>query len=71
MGLLTRKVGHSLQLLFPELSDTYGLGLLALSRCGHTLLVGVGHDLGEVLRVQGVEDVEEVVTRWALAHWVL
>ena len=29
------------------------------------------HDLLEVVRVQGVEDVEEVVTRWSLAGWVL
>ena len=29
------------------------------------------HDLAEVVRVQGVEDVEEVVPWWALTFWVL
>ena len=36
-----------------------------------SLLVCMVHDLLEVVRVQGVEDVEEVVPRWSLAGWVL
>ena len=37
----------------------------------HPLLVGVVHDLLEVVRIQGVEDIEEVLARWSLAGWVL
>ena len=31
----------------------------------------MGHDLTEILGVEGVQDVEEVLSRWALARWVL
>ena len=69
-GVLTGEVRHSFQLLLPELCDLDGLGLGAVGAGAHALLVGVGHDLGEVLRVEGVEDVEKVVSRRPLALWV-
>ena len=59
---LTCKIRHGLELLLPELGDFYGLLLHVLAAAGHPLLVRVLHDVLEVLRVQGVEDVEEVLS---------
>ena len=42
-----------------------------LARRGHPLLVGVLHDLRQVVRVQRVEDVEEVLPRRTLVLRVL
>ena len=65
--ILTGQVRHRLQLLLPELGDGDALLLLVFGVGGHPLLVGVLHDLLEVLRLQRVEDVEEVLARRALA----
>ena len=59
---LTGKVWHGLQLLLPKLGDFDGLLLHGLAITGHPLLIGMGHHLLEILRVQGIEDVEEILT---------
>ena len=59
----TGQVRHGLELLLPELRHLDGLLLHGLAGGGVTLLVGVGHDLAQVVGVHGVEDVEEVLTR--------
>ena len=64
---LTGQVRHRLQLLFPELGDGDALFLLVCGIGGHPLLVGVLHDLLEVLGLQCVEDVKEVLSRWSFA----
>ena len=58
---LTSKIGHGLQLLLPERRDLDGLLLHGLALAGHPLLVGMNHDVLEVLWVQRVEHVEEVL----------
>ena len=68
--VLTGQVRHRLQLFFPELRDGDALFLLVCGIGGHPLLVGVLHDLLEVLGLQRVEDVEEVLARRALASWI-
>ena len=68
--VLTGQVRHRLQLFFPELGDGDALFLLVCGVGGHPLLVGVLHDLVEVLGLQRVEDVEEVLARRALADWI-
>ena len=45
--------------------------LHAFTLGGHPLLVSVGHDLCQVVRVKRVEDVEEVIARRAFAHGIL
>ena len=59
---LTGEVRHGLQLLRPELRDLDGLVLPGLPFSCHALLVGEGHQLAEILGLQGVEDVEEVLS---------
>ena len=68
---LTAQEGHALQLLRPVLRDLDGLVLVAVSTYHHTLLVCVGHDLLQVLRVQGVEDVKKVFSRRTFVFRVL
>ena len=68
---LTRHVRHRSQLLRPVFGDLDGLMFHGLTLCRVPLLVCMVHDLLEVVRVQGVEDVEEVVPRRSLAGWVL
>ena len=68
---LTGQIGHVLELLLPELGDADGLLLLVHAGAGHPLDVGVVHDLAQVLRVDGVEDVEEVLPRRPLVLRVL
>ena len=68
---LTRHVRHRSQLLRPVFGDLDGLMFHGLTLGRVPLLVCMVHDLLEVFRVQGVEDVEEVVTRWSLAGRVL
>ena len=68
---LLRQIRHGLELLLPVLGHLDGLSLHALSLRGHALLVGVAHDLREVVRVKRVEHVEEVHPRGALALWKL
>ena len=46
------------------------LVLLALSKSGHALLVGVVHHLSQVVAFQSVEYVEEVVTRRSFADGI-
>ena len=60
---LTGNVGYRLEFLFPELRYLDGLRLVAIDACLHPLLVGVVHDLLQVVRLQGIEDVEEVLAR--------
>ena len=67
---LTRQVRHRRQLLRPVLGDLDRLMFHRLTLGRHPLLVGVVHDLLEVVRIQGVEDIEEVLARWSLAGWV-
>ena len=62
---LTRQVGHGLEFLQPVVGDLDGLGLGVLAVGGHPLLVRVSQQLLEVLRVDRVQDVEEVLSRWA------
>ena len=67
MEALTGEVRHVLELLRPVLGDLDGLVLHLLAVCGVALLVGVCQDLGQVLRVDRVEHIEEIVARWPLA----
>ena len=62
-----RHVGHGLQLLLPELGDLDGLLLGIDAVGGHPLLVGMLHDLCQIFRMEGVQDVEEVVPWRTLA----
>ena len=50
-------------MLTPILGHLDGLLLHVLAGGGVALFVGMGHDLAEVVRMHGVEDVEEVLTR--------
>ena len=68
---LTRQVRHRRQLLRPVLGDLDGLMFHGLTLGRVPLLVGVVQYLLEVVGVQGVEDVEEVISRWSFAGWVL
>ena len=61
--MLTGQVWHGLELLGPEVGDLDGLVLHPLALSSEPLLVGVGHDLGQVVRVDRVQDVEEIVSR--------
>ena len=61
---LLGEVGHRFELLLPELGDLDGLLLHSLSASGMPLLVGVSHQVLQVLGVDGVQDVHEVVARW-------
>ena len=63
---LTREEGHRLELLGPVLRDLNRGLLVAVGICGHALLVGVLHHPLEVLRKDGIHDIEEVLTRRAL-----
>ena len=67
---LTRHIRHRRQLLRPVFGDLDGLMFHRLALGRHPLLVGVAHDLLEVVRIQSVEDIKKVVTRWRLAGWV-
>ena len=66
---LTREVRHSFELLLPILGDFDGLCLhiLALNRV--SLLIGVLHDLLQVLWMHGVQNIEEVLPRRTLVFW--
>ena len=63
---LTGQVWHGLQLLLPKLGNFDGLLLHGLAITGHPLLIRMRHHFLEILRVQGVEDVEEILTWWTL-----
>ena len=65
--VLTREVRHGLQLLLPELGDGNALFLLVWCICRHPLFVGMLQDALQVLRLQGIEDVEEVLPRRPLS----
>ena len=65
--VLTGEVRHLSQLFGPVLGDLDALLLHLLTLRRHPLLGRVLHQLAEVVGVQRVEDVEEVITRWALA----
>ena len=60
-------VGLGLQFLLPELGDLDGLLLGIDAVGGHPLLVGMLHDLCQIFRMEGVQDVEEILPGWALA----
>ena len=60
--LLTGQIGHGFELLLPELGDLNGLLLHGFAATGHPLLIRMDHDFLEVLRIQGVQDVEEVLS---------
>ena len=68
---LTSEVRHSLELLLPVLGHLDGLVLLHHTINRHSLLGGVVHDLAEVVGLLGVQDVEEVISRWSLALSIL
>ena len=68
---LTCEVRHSFELLFPVLGHLDGLVLLHHTISRHALLGGVVHYLVEVVGLLGVQDVEEVVSRWSLALSIL
>ena len=68
---LTGHIRHGGQLLCPEFRHLDGLLLHGLAGGGVALFVGVRHDLAEVVRVHGVEDVEEVLARRSLVLGVL
>ena len=57
-------------MLIPVRADVDRLLLHGLALGGHALLVGVEHDLREVVGVDGVEHIEEVLSGWAFADWV-
>ena len=59
--MLTGQIRHGLELLGPEVGDLDGLVLHPLALSSEPLLIGVGHDLGQVVRVDRVQNVEEVV----------
>jgi len=65
--VLTGGIGHGIELLFPVLRHPDALRLHGLALGGIALLVGVSNDLCEVLRMNRVQDVEEVLPRWPLA----
>ena len=67
LARLLRQVRHGLQLFPPCFRDLDRLLLRigCLGRPSH--LVGVAHDLAQVLGVQRIQDAEEVVPLWALA----
>jgi len=67
LTLLTRKIGHCLQLLVPELGELDGLPLASLAFNRVPLLVGVIEHLVEEVRVHGVEYIIEVLAWWPLA----
>ena len=64
---LTGQVGHGLEFLLPELGDLDGLLMGIDAVGGHPLLVGMLHDLCQIFRMEGVQDVEEILPGWALA----
>ena len=68
---LTCEVRHGLELLLPVLGHLDGLVLLHHTISRHALLGGVVHDLVEVVGLLGVQDVEEVISRWSLTLGVL
>ena len=68
---LTRQVWHRSQFFLPELGYFNSLILHVLRGRCHTLLIGMAHHLLEVVRIDGVQDVEEVLARRAFANWVL
>ena len=59
---LTRQVGHRGQLLCPVFRDLDGLMFHCLTFGRHPLFIGMDHDLLQVVRIQGVENVEEIVS---------
>ena len=62
---LTGQVRHVPELLLPELGDGDGVDLVVVALRRHPLLARVAHDLLQVLRVHGVQHVEEILTRRA------
>jgi hypothetical protein len=67
----TRHVWHRSQLLRPVFGDLDGLMFHGLTLCRVPLLICMIQDLLQVVRIQGVEDVEEVISWWSFAGWVL
>ena len=61
--LLTRDIGHLIELVPPLVGDRYGLRLHVCSVGGVALLGGVVDNGHRVLLVDGVHDVEEVLPR--------
>ena len=60
-------VWHRLQFLLPELGDLDGLLLGIYSVGGHPLLVGMLHDLCQILGMEGVQDIEKILSWRPLA----
>ena len=63
--------GHIIQLLCPIFRNSNGLILLVHSLNRESLLVCMSNELLQVLRLQRVEHVEKVITRWTFACCVL
>ena len=68
---LTTKIGHCVQLLLPVLGDPDGLLLASLALGCHALLVSMIKNSRQEFRIQGIQHVEKIVTRRALARRVL
>ena len=68
---LTRQVWHRGQLLCPVFRDLDGLMFHCLTFGRHSLFIGMDHNLLQVVRIQGVENVEEVVTGRSLSGRIL
>ena len=65
LAALLGQVRHGFELLLPELGDGDGLLLLVGAVGRHPLLRGMGQDALEILRLERVEDIEEVLARRA------
>ena len=69
--VLTGQVWHRLQLLLPVLGDLDRLVLHGFAFRRHPLLVGVDHEVLEILRMNRVQDVEEIGAGWPFIGWKL
>ena len=61
---LTRQIWHGLQLLHPCLRNLHGGFLLDVADWTVAVLIGGVDELGNILRIDGVEDVVEVRSIW-------
>ena len=68
---LIGQVRHCLELVLPKLGDFYCLSLVVLVDSTHPLFICVAQQFGEVLRLDRVQDVEEIFPGRSLSNGVL